>query len=239
MADPALEALLEVQAHDLAIDQLRYRRDTLPERDALGKVRVALAGVERSTSSTAARIHDLERGQRRLEDGIEMIEAKAAASESRLYGGHVQAPKELQALATEVKVLRSRKTAEEDDLLEVMEELEPLHDQIARLQAEKEALTLESERLGDVVAGQEAEIDRQQAAELAARTDIAGQVPDGLLATYERLRQRLDGVGIARVDAGRCTGCHLSLSAVELDALRRTAQGEVVRHEECGRILVP
>jgi predicted nucleic acid-binding Zn-ribbon protein len=74
---------------------------------------------------------------------------------------------------------------------------------------------------------------------VAARADVAARVPDALLAHYEKLRRGLDGVGVARVDAGRCAGCHLSLSAVELDSLRRAADGQVVNHEECGRILVP
>ena len=239
MADPSLEALLEVQARDLAIDQLRYRREALPERQALGDVTAALAGVERSTSSAAARIHQLEREQRRLEDDIDLIEAKAQDSESRLYGGQVHAPKELQALATEVKSLRSRKSLREDELLEVMESTEPLQAEIDRLHVEAKALTLEGERLAGVLAEEETAIERQQAGEMAARTDVAAKVPEGLLATYEKLRHRLNGVGIARVDGGRCTGCHLSLSAVELDSLRRAAEGQVVRHEECGRILVP
>ena len=239
MADPSLEALLEVQARDLAIDQLRYRREALPERQALGTVTATLAGVERSTHSAAARIHQLEREQRRLEDDIDIIEAKAQDSESRLYGGQIHAPKELQALATEVKSLRSRKSLREDELLEVMESMEPLQAEIDRLHAEAKALTLEGERLAGVLADEETAIERQHAGEMAARIDVAAKVPEGLLATYEKLRHRLNGVGIARVDAGRCTGCHLSLSAVELDSLRRAVEGQVVRHEECGRILVP
>ena len=239
MADPTLEALLEVQARDLAIDQLRYRRQALPERQALGDVTATLAGVERSTHSAAARIHQLEREQRRLEDDIDLIEAKAQDSESRLYGGQVHAPKELQALATEVKSLRNRKSLREDELLEIMESIEPLQAEIDRLHVEAKALTLEGERLAGVLAEEETAIAHQQAGEMAARTDVAAKVPEGLLATYEKLRHRLDGVGIARADAGRCTGCHLSLSAVELDSLRRAGEGQVVRHEECGRILVP
>ncbi|HEV2811562.1 MAG TPA: C4-type zinc ribbon domain-containing protein [Acidimicrobiales bacterium] len=239
MADPSLEALLEVQARDLAIDQLRYRRQALPQRQALEAVTATLAGVERSIGAATARIHELERQQRRLEDDIDLIEAKAQDSESRLYGGQVHAPKELQALATEVKSLRNRKSLREDELLEVMEEAEPLHAEIDRLQAEAQALTIESDRLAGAIADEEATIDGQKAGEMAARTDIAAKVSENLLATYEKLRHRLNGVGIARVDVGRCTGCHLSLSAVELDSLRRAAEGEVVRHEECGRILVP
>lgn len=238
-SEPSLEALLEVQAHDLVIDQLRHRREVLVEREALRTVTAALVGIERSTGSTAARIRELEREQRRLEDDIDSIEAKAQGSESRLYGGQVHAPKELQALATEVKSLRSRKRSREDELLEVMESIEPLQAEIDRLHVEGKALTLERERLAGALADQELAIDRQHAGEVAARTDAAANVPEGLLASYEKLRHRLDGVGVARVDASRCTGCHLSLSAVELDSLRRTGGSQIVHHEECGRILVP
>jgi uncharacterized protein len=37
---------------------------------------------------------------------------------------------------------------------------------------------------------------------------------------------------------GRCEGCHESLSTVERNEIRACAPDEVVRHEECRRILV-
>lgn len=239
MADPSLEALLEVQAHDLTIDQLRYRRQALPERQALRDLAATLDGVERSKSSTAASIHELERAQRRLEDEVDRIEDKAQHSESRLYGGEVSALKELQALTTEVESLRARKRGHEDELLELMESIEPLSADLDRLGMQDKALALEAAHLAGVLAAQEEEIDRQLADAGASRAEVAARVPDALLARYEKLRRGLDGVGVARVEAGRCTGCHLSLSAVERDSLRRTAEGQVVSHEECGRILVP
>jgi predicted nucleic acid-binding Zn-ribbon protein len=239
MTDPSLEALLELQAHDLTVDQLRYRRQALPERAALRNQAVALEGIGRSKDSTAASIHQLERTQRRLEDDVDRIETKAVQSESRLYGGQVSALKELQALATEVESLRTRKRGQEDELLEVMESIEPLTAELGRLEIQGKALALEAERLAGALAEQEGEIDGQLAGEVAARADVAARVPNALLAHYEKLRRGLNGVGVARVDAGRCTGCHLSLSAVELDSLRRAADGQVVNHEECGRILVP
>jgi predicted nucleic acid-binding Zn-ribbon protein len=228
-----------VQAHDLAIDQLRYRRQTLPEREALRAVAASLDGIEHAKRTTAVSVHELERTQRRLEDEVDRLEAKAFNSDSRLYGGQVTALKELQALSTEIESLRVRKRGQEDELLEVMELIEPLSAERNRLEAEGKALALEAERLAGVLAEKEGEIDHKLAAEVAARDGVAARVPDGLLATYERLRRSLGGVGIARVDAGRCTGCHLSLSAVERDTLRRAAGSQVVSHEECGRILVP
>jgi len=38
--------------------------------------------------------------------------------------------------------------------------------------------------------------------------------------------------------AGRCEGCHLALNKVDLNQIRAAAPDEVVRCEECRRILV-
>ena len=46
------------------------------------------------------------------------------------------------------------------------------------------------------------------------------------------------GVGAAALLRRRCQGCHLELSGADLMAVREAADDEVLRCEECGRILV-
>ncbi len=238
MADPALEALLEVQAHDVVLDQLRYRRQSLPERAELAGRRSELSRLETALVDAEARSHQLARAQRRLEDEIESVEAHAATSEGQLYSGTIHAPRELQARSAEVDALRRRKRQLEDDLLEVMEAAEPVATEIGDLEEGGRRAMADIERLGAAIASQEADLDEQVAAVVAERAEAGAKVGPKLLGTYEPLRSRLGGIAVARIDAGRCTGCHLSLPAVELDALRRAGPGAVVRHEECGRILV-
>ena len=45
-------------------------------------------------------------------------------------------------------------------------------------------------------------------------------------------------VGAARLEDGRCNGCHLELSPRDLDDLRRLPDDAVATCEACGRILV-
>ena len=62
--------------------------------------------------------------------------------------------------------------------------------------------------------------------------------PTDLMGEYERLREQLDGIAVAELRSGQCLGCHLSLSAVEVDRIKREPADAVVHCGECGRILV-
>ena len=74
--------------------------------------------------------------------------------------------------------------------------------------------------------------------EAAARDDAASGVPAALLATYEQIRARAHGVGVARLVGGTCQGCRLSIPATEVDRIQRGVPGES-RCDNCGAILVP
>jgi predicted nucleic acid-binding Zn-ribbon protein len=45
-------------------------------------------------------------------------------------------------------------------------------------------------------------------------------------------------VGVGALRARECGGCRLSLDPAELASIRAAAPDEVIRHEECQRILV-
>ncbi|MGH9281886.1 MAG: zinc ribbon domain-containing protein, partial [Acidimicrobiales bacterium] len=70
------------------------------------------------------------------------------------------------------------------------------------------------------------------------RATCAGAVPTDLLATYEKLRARLGGIGAARLVGPSCTGCHLTLPAQELARIKREALDALILCDQCGRILI-
>ena len=93
--------------------------------------------------------------------------------------------------------------------------------------------------LRDEVAAGQAEIDEELATATAARAAAAAELPAALADRYEKLRARLKGTGAARLIGHRCDGCHLELSAVEVDRIRAMPPDTVVTCDQCGRILVP
>jgi len=64
------------------------------------------------------------------------------------------------------------------------------------------------------------------------------ELPSDLLALYDRLRESKGGVGAALLRAGSCGGCMLDLDHAELATIRAAADDDVIRCEECSRILV-
>jgi len=65
------------------------------------------------------------------------------------------------------------------------------------------------------------------------RTETVNGVAKELVDLYEKIRETTGGAGAAALSAGSCTGCNLSVNAVELKRMSDLADDEVVRCEEC------
>ena len=72
----------------------------------------------------------------------------------------------------------------------------------------------------------------------AARAALASQLPPPLLSLYDRIRTQNGATGAAMLKARQCQGCRIELFGKELAAVRSADPSEVVRCDNCGRILV-
>jgi uncharacterized protein len=232
------EVILQVQDHDTAIDQLRHRRATLAARAELANAENRLAELGARAATLGAERDVLGSRQADLEGQIESARSRRAEIEKRMFGGQVSAARDLQAMDDEVKHLARHVTELEDREIEVMVALEPLDEELATLDGERTALEEAATRLRGVVAGEEAAIDQEMAGIGAQREQAATGVPRDLLAKYESLRAKLGGTGAARLVGGSCSGCHLVLSSMEVDRIRKAPPDTLITCEQCGRILV-
>jgi predicted nucleic acid-binding Zn-ribbon protein len=233
-----LETLIEVQARDTVLDQLRHRRSHLPEQAELAGLEAQIAAVDGSLAQARALRDEAAGRQAGLEAEISASDARIGEIEKRLYGGTVSASRDLTAMSEEVSHLKARRSSTEDRVLEVMEELEPLEAEVARLEGERAALAARAAEVAQVVAEVQASVDAEAAVVSAERASVAEGLPAELAATYEKLRAKLGGVGAARLVGSSCSGCHLQLPATELDRVRRSSPDALVFCDQCGRILV-
>ena len=70
------------------------------------------------------------------------------------------------------------------------------------------------------------------------RARVLTEIPAELVTLYEKLRIDHNGVGAAALHQRRCEGCRMELTPVDIGRLRDAAPDEVLRCEECRRILV-
>jgi predicted nucleic acid-binding Zn-ribbon protein len=231
------DALLAVQEHDTTIDQLTHKRRTLPARAELETAMAELAKLEQRSSEVSASRHELGRSQQRLEDEIATLTEKATAHDKVLYSGSISNPRELQAMQDEIAALKRRVSQLEDQELEIMEQIEPLDADLGRLAEERSSLDDRAASLRGQIAEEEVAIDEQLAGVRAERDQLVTDVEPELVAEYDQLRKQAGGIAIARLVGGSCGGCHLSLSAVEVDRIKKLPLDEPVHCEECGRLL--
>ncbi|PZU50372.1 MAG: hypothetical protein DI571_01335 [Arsenicicoccus sp.] len=236
-ASPQMQArLLELQELDTRIAQLEHRLASLPEQIDITRMEREQPALEADVVRTSTEVSDLEREVGKAESAVQLVRDRAARDQERLDAGSGTA-KSLQGLQHELESLARRQGVLEDAELEVMERLE-------QAQAGQEAATAAQQkhegRLAELRAARDekaATVGAERDEVAAGRAAIVADVSAELLALYERLRAH-SGSGAAPLQQRRCGGCRLELNTVDLNRIKAAAEDEVVRCEECGRILV-
>ena len=236
-ADPESQRrLLDLQAIDTSLAQLAHRRRNLPELPELDRLARELSAMEDERVRAQVGVDDLDRDIGRMEKDVEQVRVRADRDRARLDAGTGPA-KELEALQHELATLARRQSELEDAELELMEQREQAQatlDQIEeRLQATRGTRD-ETEQRRDAALS---ELDSEREAKTTARAPLVADLPADLAELYEKMREST-GMGAALLRAGRCEGCRLELSGSERARVRAADPDEVIRCEECRRILV-
>jgi predicted nucleic acid-binding Zn-ribbon protein len=231
------QRLLDLAAEDVALTQLAHRRRTLPEAAAVE----AAEDAERSLSADVVRaetdVRDLGREVKRLEADVETVRAREDKDQRLLDSGSV-APKEMTNLQHELESLKRRQSDLEDQELELMERLEVAEKALAAAQEGLAKATADRERAVQLRDDALADIADGTAKHEAARAEVAAGISAPLLTLYDRIRTQTGTSGAAALRHRACQGCRIELYGNELAAARKADPHEVLRCENCGRILV-
>jgi predicted nucleic acid-binding Zn-ribbon protein len=243
--EPALKAdpyaqlkLLDVQELDSRLDQLRHQLANIPEARQLAELGAERARVDDQTRDAQIRVDDLGREQRKSDLDVEQVKARRQRDQERMDKGLVSNPKDLERMQAELVSLDRRISELEDIELEIMERLETAQEELDTLTgrlAELDQRAVELAKLRDEKAGA---LDVQLAQVTQERKTAADGLPEDLMTLYSRLREQKGGVGAAALRARRCGGCSLELTAADLGVFAKAPVDEVLRCEECQRILV-
>lgn len=229
--------LLELADLDAELARIDHRRRALPEVAEVDRIDTRDAELRDAIVAAETSERDLGREQAKAEADVEQVRARSARDRERLDAGQVSSPRDLEVLQSEIASLLRRQSELEDVVLDVMERREAAQTSRDSLTAERAELAARRETAAGRRDEALGELGEQSEKAADRRAGVAGQVPGDLLALYERMRAQ-HGVGAAALRGGRCEGCHLTLNTVDLNRIRAAADDEVLRCEECRRILV-
>ncbi len=229
--------LLDLQAIDTRLDQIAHARTHLPQlaelADLLGKARLIDDQLVRSRTEFG----DVQREVAKAESDVQLVRDRAARDQARLDAGTGSA-KDLQAISHELTSLARRQSELEDIELEVMERAEAAESDVAELERGRGELTTRIEALEAARDEAFARLDGEAADIGSPRPTVVDEVGADLVALYEKIRLANGGTGAAALRQRRCGGCQLELNPVEIQRIRSAPEDEVLRCEECRRILV-
>jgi uncharacterized protein len=236
MTTDLLHTLLAVQELDTRADQLRHRRASLPERAQRDQLAALVESLGATAREVGAARSVFATEQEQLESFVAEGERKRASLETKSRSTFV--PRDAQAISDELNAIATRQAHLEDRILELMEEIEPLDAQLADLAAREETARADLAAATAALAEAQAAVDAELSGTVEERAGLASGVPAALMERYEKLRARMGGVAVARLEGSRCLGCHLELPRGELEEVRREPPDALVTCPQCARLLV-
>jgi len=230
-------ALMELQRIDSAIMAANNRLKNLPEHEQIKAIQTRLAAGAAELAVAEAELADVAIDLRRSEVDVEQVADRMKKDEARLAAG-TGSPKDLETLQHELVTLAKRKAELEDGELEIMMRHDAAKEKVATLKSDEEGLVKLELELNIRMENAKAEIAQEIALRQSERTLVLPKIGSELLELYTKIAAKEGGVGAALLVGNKCDGCHLAINAIEVERIKTLASDEVLRCEECRRILV-
>lgn len=230
---PAIPHLIDLQQVDLRVVALRAEFEAFPNRlrdaDAmLSDARVALAAAKEA--------HTANLKERKTLD-LDAQQWRERAKKYREQSGSVKTNEAYRALQHEIANAEAELARAEDRLLEQMMTAEEVELRVKNseknLQDAEKIVAAARKKIEAEAAGKKKDLDDA----VAQSEKILALVPEDLRELYARIAKRRHGHALAEARDGQCRGCGLRVLPHIEQELRRDANEEVYRCENCGLIL--
>ena len=230
--DQQLQSLINLQAIDTRIGALEADAARLPKE--IAAIHAGVEEARKSVEQTRTRLDAARKDQRAKEKDLEVVQAKRAKNEARLY--EVKTNKEYSAVLIEIEEIKQEKARMEEEVLVLMESQGRLTGDIreaeARFKQRESQGRSEEATLKEQLRGIEADL----AAVRTERKELAAKLPPNILADYERILRARAGLALVPVaKPSFCGACRMTITPQRLQELR--AQSSLIPCESCGRYL--
>lgn len=232
MASADLMKLYQLHLIDIGLLEVRKKAAAL---EAGKKIQSELDAFSQQVKTLETTYHRAHGEQKDLELNNQQIDDKVKSIENLLFSGKVTSPKEVEAYETQVKALKKQKETNEERLLEVWDEVAKAEGElkVGQKQLEEKSVSFEEWKKKAVVFKGQLEAKYK---ELTAKRPAALQgISPTLIATYDAIKQRHHGIGLAVVTKQQtCEECGTKVADKTIESIK---DDRIATCEECHRIL--
>ena len=231
MPSPKITALLNLQAHDMRMRDLKLRQVTIPKE--LDKILARRDQLNASTTAAADKVKKLELLIKSREAEIQTLNAESTKLQQQ--SALVKKNNEYQAMLSGIAQNKEKISVIEEELLVKFDELEELKQQADKVKrnnaAELRSARQEFEELLAFSKTCEAEVKKLA----ASRTALLNGIPAELIARYERLLKGKDqGAPVVQIENGCCGNCHMK---VTLQTMNQLSKGDLESCDNCQHLI--
>ncbi|MEI6710552.1 MAG: hypothetical protein WCL17_06195 [Actinomycetota bacterium] len=234
-----LTSLVALVDADRWIERVRGQKSQLPELVALHELEIEMKSLASVLTELTATLAPLKTELSQSSTAVSTLAQRKVELERR-SAAPAATPKELVAVQSELEHVLVQLGEAQNREVELFLRCEPLELELANSSEGAKAMVARRTELRKSLDELTASLDEEIASLIASRTLLVEAVPERLRSQYERARSHVGGgVGAAQVVSGRCEGCHISLSPLDIDRLKHTPSGECMPCPECERLLLP
>jgi predicted nucleic acid-binding Zn-ribbon protein len=229
--------LLELQLIDNEIMQANTKLKSLPEIEQLLHIDKRIIAATEELSTVKAEADQIALELRRGEVDVETVTDRIKKDEARLASGNAT-PKELEQLQHEIGSLKKRQESLEEIELEIMIRSDAITSRRDTLTTDLASLETLKGEINTRLSTASSQINTLISDKNQARLLVAAKIEKPLIDLYEKIRGASGGVAATALVGNKCNGCNLAINAVEMERIKSLSKDELLRCEECRRILV-
>ena len=226
-----LERLITLQRLDSAAEAARRRLADEPEHEKALDVRLETARQHVAVAKEA--LAESQTARLALEKDVALHQGRLSKFRDQVAA--VKTNVEYQAMQKEIGFAQGEVKAIEDRVLERMLEADDLTAAVKRTEAElaAEQKAVDADRRS--TAAEHVELEAAVERMAAERAALVASLDKPILALFEAVARKRNGIAVAEARGGVCTICHVRLRPQVLNSVRRN--DSIMQCDHCNRIL--
>jgi predicted nucleic acid-binding Zn-ribbon protein len=224
--------LFQLQKIDLRLDQIDARinkiTDLIEHNQALQDADLLVKNAESDVAKKDQEISE-------LDSAVRAKTIKIEQSESVLYKGTNQSPKELGDLQKEIASLKRSLTGLEEEQFAKLSEFESLNEQLNQHKNTFSAIKDEWQSSNQTLVVEMESLKKEKEKLATERQVVTGQILAEQLSLYEKLRISKNHIAVTSIDDESCTICGSEISAANIQKAKSSIS--LITCPSCGRII--